>query len=108
MAVIQYYYHGEYVGTATVDLAQDIPAPYKFSEKAAETMSAAEPNVIIVNIKLILFIVLAIAALLIVAFTIRSVARSYNFRGSSVTVSRRGREAKKKPERWPSFFILPV
>ena len=96
VAVIQYYYHGEYVGTATVDLAQDIPAPYKFSEKAAETMSAAEPNVIIVNIKLILFIVLAIAALLIVAFTIRSVARSYNFRGSSVTVSRRGRGRRKR------------
>ena len=97
VAIIRYYYHGEYVGTATVDLAQNIPAPYKFSENASESVSGQEDSdVIIVNIKSILFIVLAIAGLLIAAFTVRSIARSYNFRSSSATVSRRVRGRRKR------------
>lgn len=97
VAVINYEYHGAYVGTATVDLVPQAPAAYQFSEKTPETGNAGESgqNVIIVNIKLILAVIVVIAILLIAIFTIRSFINNYSFRGSTET----GLSIKKR-RRW--------
>ena len=95
VAVINYYYHDSYVGTATVDLAEETAAPYEFGAAVnpIEEVPAEEPATIIVNIKTILIAVLAAAGLLIVVCVIRSVILNYNILGGS-------RAARKHGRRW--------
>lgn len=95
VAVINYYYHDSYVGTATVDLADDPRASYEFGAAItpAEEIPEEEPAVIIVNIKTILTAVLSIAALLIVICIIRSFILNYNIFGGS-------KFARKRSRRW--------
>ncbi len=105
VAVINYYYHGAYVGTATVDLAQETSATYDFTEPVSEdgVEEETEPNVIIVNIKIILAIILAIAALLIAFFVIRSIIDHHNFLYNRRTIKRRKfRKRRKDGPRFPS------
>ncbi len=105
VAVINYSYHDAYVGTATVDLVPREAAGYEFTEKSPEIEEEADSHVIIVNIKLVLMIILAVAAALIAIFTIRSLAGSYSFRSSRTeTVRRRHASVTglsfKKRRRW--------
>lgn len=80
VAVINYYYHGTYVGTSTVDLVKDTAAAYDFSYDAQNLENAKdkEPDVIIINVKLVLIITLIVAVLLITIFVVRSIFQNYN------------------------------
>ena len=102
VAVINYYYHGAYVGNATVDLAEDAPAAYNFTEKTKtdEQETAQEPNVIVVNIKTVLTAVLIIALILIAIFVIRSIINSYNFLDGGRTTRRRRRTRRQQMPRF--------
>lgn len=100
VAVINYYYHGAYVGTSTVDLVDEKSATYDFTENAPEEEATdkKEPNVIIVNIKIILIAVLAVAALLIAFFIIRSIIDHHNFLYNRRTIKKRRKGLKKRKD----------
>lgn len=89
VAVIQYYYHGAYVGTATLDLASTSSVSYEFTENNDTVINTEEQNIIVVNIKLILIGILTAAVIIIAIIIIRSVIRSYSFLDSRRTVRRR-------------------
>lgn len=89
VAVIQYYYHGAYVGTATLDLASTSSVSYEFTENNDTVINTEEQNIIVVNIKLILIGILTVAVIIIAIIIIRSVIRSYSFLDSRWTVRRR-------------------
>lgn len=105
VAVIEYYYHGAYVGNATVDLAEDTHASYDFTEntQTKEEEEETEPNVIVVNIKTVLICVLIISLILIAFFVIRSIINSYSFLDGSRTVKRRRRMRKRNRKDGPHF-----
>ena len=75
VAEIRYYYHGAYLGTATVDLAQKASVTYEFPEEAE---SLNKKNIVVVNVKIILLVILAVAVVLIAIIIIYSIASSYN------------------------------
>lgn len=96
VAIINYYYHGAYVGNATVDLAKNGPATYDFTEKKQEEPETEkEPNVIIVNIKTVLLTILIIAFILIAIFVIRSIINSYSFLDGGRSSKRRKRMQRR-------------
>lgn len=105
VATIKYNYHGSYVGTATVDLAGKAPAVYNFSTGTDESVAAIsqEPNMIIINVKIVLFAVLAIALLLIIIFFIHSIVTNYNFIDNRRDKRRRRRRHKKTRKDGPHF-----
>lgn len=98
VALINYYYHNSYVGTATVDLVEETSATYEFTEDTEENQNtdAKEPNVIIINIKIVLIIILGIAFVLIAFCIIRSVINNYNFINNSKSFRRKGRRQRRK------------
>lgn len=84
VAIINYYYHDVYVGTATVDLASQTHTAGEFTQPLQQEQTPpqeAEADVIVINIKIVLFIILGIAFLLIAFFTVRSFVDNYSFRG---------------------------
>lgn len=89
IAMIQYYYHGAYMGTATLDLASTSHISYEFTENNDAVIDAEEQNVIVINIKLILIGILVTTAIIIAIIIIRSIIRSYNFLDNRRTVRRR-------------------
>lgn len=89
VAMIQYYYHGAYMGTATLDLASTSHISYEFTENNDAVIDAEEQNVIVINIKLILIGILITTAIIIAIIIIRSIIRSYNFLDNRKTVRRR-------------------
>lgn len=105
VALINYYYHDSYVGTATVDLAKET-AVYEFTENSGEAgdLGTKEPNIIIINIKTVLFIVLAIAFVLIAICMIRSVINNYNFLNNSKTIRRSSRRQRRKNRKGGPHF----
>ena len=105
VAIINYYYHNAYIGSATVDLARDMPIAYDFTEKAQvqEPLPDKETNVVVVNIKTVLTIILAIAALLIVLFVLYSVINSYNFLDGKKGFRRSRKRRKRNRKEGPHF-----
>ena len=102
VAIIQYYYHNAYLGTATLDLAGASSISYEFTENSDAVINTEDQNVIVVNIKLILMGVLAIAVFIIVIIIIRSFVRSYNFHNNRQN-RRRNRLNKKNRKNGPHF-----
>lgn len=98
VAYIHYSYHDNYLGTAIVNLVQEVPVSYDFTTVIQTTMPERLPetNVIVVNIKLVLIAVVAIAALLIVISFIHSVIVNYHFSGSKRTKAKRRAKYKYK------------
>lgn len=97
IAEINYYYHGAYLGTATVDLAKETP-DYEFTQSTDSFPESKtnEPDIIVVNIKTVLLIVLAIAILLIIIIVLHSVMNNYNFLNNGKTVRKRSRKRNRK------------
>ncbi len=102
VAIIQYYYHNAYLGTATLDLAGTSSISYEFTENNDAVINTEDQNVIVVNIKLILMGVLAIAVFIIAIIIIRSLVRSYNFHNNRQD-RRRKRLNKKNRKKGPHF-----
>lgn len=116
VATISYTYHDVPIGTATVDLAIDDSAVYDFETPAllsTEEQDAQEPeeNIIFINVKKVIFWILAVAGVLILLFVLFALVNSYHFTlrrrrkrkpvtlirsGSSSSRSRR-RRRKRKP-----------
>lgn len=102
VAVIQYSYHGVYLGTATLDRTDLSPVYYEFEENTDMDGAEAEQKVIVVNVTLILGGIAIFAALVIAVIMIRSVIRSYNI-PSGRGVSRRWKRNKRKRKDGPHF-----
>ena len=103
VANIFYYYHGAYLGTATIDLVQKAPVSYEFS---TESEAAGDKNIVVINVKLILLIILAIAIFLITVFVIFSFVNSYNIIDHKITGKKRsitGRRRKRNRKDGPHF-----
>ncbi len=94
VAIIQYYYHNAYLGTATLDLAGTSSISYEFTENSDAVIHTEDQNVIVVNIKLILAGILVFAVIIIAIIVIRSFVRSYNFHNNRQ--NRRKRNLNKK------------
>lgn len=102
VAIIQYHYHGAYLGTATLDLAGTSSLSYEFTENSDAVINTDDQNVIVVNIKFILMGVLAIAVFIIAIIIIRSIVRSYNFHNNRQE-RRRRKLMKKNQKKGPHF-----
>ncbi len=105
VAEINYYYHEAYLGTATVDLAVQVPAAYEFTQNT-DNLSGTDikqPNVIVVNIKMVLIIVLTISLLLIIILIIYSVVNSYSFLDNGRTVRKHRKRRKRNRKEGPTF-----
>lgn len=102
VAIIQYYYHNAYLGTATLDLAGTSSVSYEFTENNDAVINAEDQNVIVVNIKLILMCILILAIIIIAIIIIRSFVRSYNFHNNRQDRFRRKRN-KKNRKNGPHF-----
>ncbi|MCM1127735.1 MAG: D-alanyl-D-alanine carboxypeptidase [Lachnospiraceae bacterium] len=96
VAVIEYHYHGAYLGTATLDLAGSSSLSYEFTENSDTVINTEDQNVIVVNIKLILICVLAIAVIVIAIIIIRSFVRSYQFHNNRQLTRKRKRNKKNR------------
>lgn len=98
VAYIRYSYQDVYLGTAIINLIEDAPATYDFTtvtQKTTEEVSAPT-NVIVVNVKLVIMAVIAVAALLIFVFFIHSVIVNYHFSGDKRTKAKRKTKYKYK------------
>lgn len=95
VAYINYSYHGNYLGTAIVNLIEKTPASYDFTtvSRNDEQETVTEGNVIVINIKSVLIAVISIAALLMLIFFIHSVIINYHF---SKAGKRKRKERKTK------------
>lgn len=98
VAVIQYYYHQAYLGTATLDLAGPSSISYEFTENNDAVIHTEEQNIIVVNIKLILLCVLAFSFLIIALIVIRSFVRSYHFNNNHQNLRKKRRNKKNRKD----------
>lgn len=98
VAEINYFYHGVYLGTATVDFARETSS-YEFNQNAenASEVTTEKSHVIIVNIKVALIIILLIALTLIVVFIVRAFINNYSFLNKRRAVKKH--RARKKRSR---------
>lgn len=99
IAKIEYIYNGVYVGSASVDIAVNTVSAYDFDTSADAASASAEKetedNIYFVNIKKILFFVLAGAGILILFFITKAVIQNYSFskrRQSKLRIRKRRRE----------------
>lgn len=91
---IDYSYNGSYVGSASLDVADNSASAYDFQSPAAEADGSiqselikpddsenedAEENIIFVNIKKVLLLIIAIAGILILFFILKSIIQNYSF-----------------------------
>ena len=99
---VTYTYNGNFVGSATIDLAEDTITAYEFerensgemSEKPeAEEAQEHEEKVVFVNVKVILLIIVGIAGAAILIIFAYALIRNYQFGG------RRPRRSRRRPSR---------
>ena len=85
IAKIDYTYNGVYVGSASVDIALNTESSYDFDTSGQssvdESTANEEPqeNVIFVNVKRVLSVILIVAGILIFLFIIKSIMQNYSF-----------------------------
>lgn len=101
IAQINYTYNGIYVGNASVDIAVNTGSSYDFDtsiESNAENKEDSGENIIFVNIKKVILIILSGAGILISLFIIKSLIQNYSFnrRRSRTRFGRRKRRGNPK------------
>lgn len=106
IAEINYYYHGAYVGTASVDLAVSQHAAYDFDSKPliskdplSSNADSTEEKVVFINIKIVLIIIVIIAVLLIIIFVIRDLIINYSFLHNRTRRSLKQNKRRKRKNR---------
>ena len=102
---VTYTYNGIFVGSATIDLAEDTVAAYEFEEasngemnekpEAAESMDKEE-KVVFVNVKVLLLIIVGIAGAAILIIFIFALIRNYQFGGRRPRRRRRRSSRRKR------------
>lgn len=106
IAVIDYTYQGEYVGSASIDIAVDTTSAYDFdtsiepADTGEETAESTE-NIYFINIKKVLLIIVGIAGLFICLFVIKSLIQNYSF---SRKRRRRLKRRKRRRDRTRNQF----
>ena len=105
VAKICYTFNGDYVGSTTVDVADNDVQTFAFGAAvSADTAPVSSnsftnnKNVVFVNIKKILIAAGIIAGILLIVFIIRSILKNFNFS------SRRRRNIKRRNRRYHSEF----
>ena len=98
---INYTYHGTYVGSAAIDLAQNTAVSYEFDGEMSEQAEEAdttepEESVVYVNVKAILFWILGIAGAVIVLIILYSLINNYQFGNRRRSLFRRIRKRRKR------------
>ena len=111
VALITYSYHGQAIGSASVDLAVDRNVTYSF-DNSLPTDSAIqevpeEENIIFINVVKVILWILGISAGLIVLIILISVVRNYHFEPAN-SRTRRGwlRSRRKKRNRYQQSIQL--
>lgn len=104
VAIINYYYHGAYVGNTTVDLAQNSHTSYDFTEntQAKESVETKEENVIVINIKTVIIAILITAFTLITIIIIRAIVHNYRILNGGRTSRKRKKRKRNRKDR-PRF-----
>lgn len=96
LAIIDYTYHGVYVGSASVDVAANTSS-YDFDAPIEPVPEPEEKeNIIFVNVKKILLYILAIAGILILFFVVKSLIENYSFAGRRRRKARYNKRTKYK------------
>ena len=101
IARIDYTYQGVYVGSASINLAENAFSSYEFSEAgetSARTETEEEKGPIFINIKKVLILILIIAGVLILLFTGKSFIQNYSF-GQKNSLFQRKRRMRKRGRR---------
>lgn len=105
VAVITYSYHGQVIGTASVDLAVDRNVSYSFDTSLpTDSIVQTEPeeeNVIFINVIKVILWILGVSAGLIVSIILISILRNYHFEPAN-SRTRRGwlKSRRKKRNRY--------
>ena len=98
IARIHYSYHDNYLGTATIDLnTEDYITDHENDTVSFVNESPASENgqkIIFINVKMVLLIVLLVAAFFILIFIIRDIVTNY-----TIIDSAKGKMRKKKQKR---------
>ena len=103
IATISYTFNKKFVGSTTVDVADNETKTFEFGQAVSENTAvsenaASDNNVIFVNLKKILIAAGILAAVLLLFIIIRAIIKNYNFSG------RRRRNIRKKNRRYHSEF----
>ncbi len=100
VARINYSYHGVYLGTATIDLTDKTSSGYEFTQSGEDLNmdSPEEPDVIVINIKLVLMAVIILAAILIIIFILHSLINNYSFLNTKTGIRKHGRKKRRKKD----------
>ncbi|MCM1185605.1 MAG: D-alanyl-D-alanine carboxypeptidase [Lachnoclostridium sp.] len=101
-AIITYTYHGEYIGSASVDLSTNTKSPYAFDVEPdvddAAPKSGGAVSVVFVNIFKVLFYVLVLAAGCGIIYLLVFVYKNYYFSSRNTRRSwLRDRRRRKRP-----------
>lgn len=90
VGTVTYTYHGNFVGSASIDLAEDAVTAYEFDREAngemtekPETAVDASPDekIIFLNVRNILLIIVGIAGVIILLIFVHAFIRNYQFGG---------------------------
>ena len=104
IAIINYYYHGAFVGAATVNLLSPDSSSngfmYKDSTEKATEVSQQEP--LVINVKYVLMILLALGLLIILISFIHSFVINYSF-FDNVRRYRNSKKTRRKMKKGPHF-----
>lgn len=107
VGAVTYTYHGAFVGTATIDFADENAASYEFNgemSKKQEEITASEQqkeSVIYINVKKILLTIVAVAGILILIIVIHSLINNYQFGGRRFLRRRSKRSRRNQRTRGP-------
>lgn len=110
VGTITYTYNSTFVGTASIDLATDTAVSYEFDKAAengemtetviVEEEETDEENVIFLNVKIILLVIVGIAGIAILVIFAHAVIRNYQFGGRRPR--RRRRKSSRRRRGWGS------
>ncbi len=104
VGTVTYTYHDTFVGSATIDLAKETIPAYEFEQETGGEMSEKpeeentqneEENVIFVNVKIILLVIVGIAGAAILIIFAHAFIRNYQFGGRRSRKKRRRSSHRK-------------
>ena len=100
VALITYSYHGQVIGTASVDLASTEQVTYSFDTSlptdSAVVTDPEEENIIFINVVKVILWILGISAGLIVLIILISIIRNYHFEPATSRTRRGWRKVRRK------------
>ena len=104
IAIINYYYHGAFVGAATVNLLSPDTSSngFTYKDSSEEAADASQQEPLVINVKYVLIIMLALGLLIILMSFIHSFVINYSF-FDNVRRYRNSRKTRRKMKKGPHF-----